>query len=50
MRLVQSLAYGAALLLVLLLAMLAPMPEQPMPETVGECDDWFTCGLCECDD
>lgn len=50
MRLLESLAYGTLLMLALLLAMLAPLPEQPVPEDAGECElglVWFTCGLCE---
>ena len=50
MRFLQSLAYGLFLLLVLLVIMLGP-PTGTLPhDEVGGCDDWFTCGLCECDD
>lgn len=48
MRTLVSLLYGSLLLLVLLLAMLAPAPEHAPTEgdAVG-CDDWCACGLCE---
>lgn len=43
MRALLWLAYGAVLASLLFW----PMDDAPMPESVGACDDWFTCGLCE---
>jgi hypothetical protein len=46
MRLLQSLAYGTLLMMVLLFAMLAPLPVREVEQEDVLCD-WFTCGLCE---
>jgi hypothetical protein len=43
MRALLWLAYGAVLASLLFW----PMDDAPPHDAVGECDDWFTCGLCE---